>query len=325
MTRSGDAQRSKLVKQLADGKFHSGEQLGTLLGISRAAVAKHIKALGDLGLDVFSVSGRGYALSAPLELLDEQIISQHLSSGAKPQVLSVTDSTNAYLKVRTGQLAQGEACLAEAQTAGRGRQGKVWLSPFASSLYLSMHWYFAQGYQSLGGLSLAIGVAVSQVLDALGVEGCQLKWPNDIYLSKRKLAGVLIEVEGQMGSGCHAIIGLGLNMRLPPALANAQISQPWIDLAQVCEPLPARNLLAARLLDGLYQCLGQFEAGGLAPFLAQWRARDLYLNQPICLVMGNQQIQGIGKGIDDSGALLLQQGDECKAYYGGEISVRRAC
>ena len=322
MSKSSELVRGNLLSILADNKFHSGEALGKTLGISRAAISNHIKVFSSLGLDIFSVTGKGYCLAQPLTLLNLDNISDHLVSSfsADIEVLNVIGSTNQYLKDKSISLKNGHTCLAEAQTAGRGRHGRKWVSPYAASLYLSMHWSFAGGYSVLGGLSLAEGVAIVEALNQCNVQGIQLKWPNDIYAQGKKLAGVLIEVEGQIGTGCQAIIGVGLNVTLPKNVE--EIGQPWIDLTQLSDPLIDRNLLAGTLVSELTKSLSLFESSGLAPFVNKWRGLDVYANQAVKLIIGQQVISGISRGIDASGAILLETKQGIKAYHGGEVSVR---
>ncbi|MDU0353077.1 bifunctional biotin--[acetyl-CoA-carboxylase] ligase/biotin operon repressor BirA [Paraglaciecola aquimarina] len=314
--------RSSLLATLADGKFHSGEALGESLGISRSAISNHVKTLADLGLDIYSVTGKGYRLAQPLSMLEPVVISKHLScmNIANVEVLNVIDSTNQYIKNKSGDLVNGHVCLAEAQTAGRGRHGREWVSPYGASLYLSMHWHFTGGYTVLAGLSLAIGVAVANTLKLCGIDDARLKWPNDIYAQGKKLAGVLIEVEGQIGSGCDCVIGIGLNVALPNNVKN--IDQPWIDLMQISETPIDRNQLAGYLIDELHASLLLFEQDGLKPFVEQWKQLDVYANRAIRLIMGQKTIEGIGRGIDTNGALLLETQSGLQSFHGGEISVR---
>lgn len=322
MNKQTDNIKTHLVTQLASGHFCSGEALGEQLGISRSAVSKHIKSLHELGLDIFSVTGKGYKLAAPIQLLAGDLIGKHCQHFDTQllEVLNVIDSTNQYLKDHRGRLTSGQACMAEAQTAGRGRRGRKWVSPYGASLYLSMFWQFAGGYPSIGGLSLAVGVALSEALCKAGYDDIQLKWPNDIYAQGKKLAGVLIEVEGQIGGACDCIIGIGLNMSLPAKVE--EIDQPWIDLARLNGPSVDRNKISALLLDEVTRTLHIFSQQGLAPFVQKWRALDVYRDQGISLTIGSKSISGIGRGIDDTGALLLQVEDKLHVYNGGEISVR---
>ena len=322
MSQSSELVRGNLLSILNDNTFHSGETLGVTLGISSAEISNHIKVLTTLGLDILSVRGKGYCLYQRLMLLNTQKIREQLDSthSADVEVLNVIGSTNQYLKDKSIDVENGHTCLAEAQTAGRGRHGRKWVSPYAASLYLSMHWSFSGGYSVLGGLSLAIGVAIVDALNQCGVQGIQLKWPNDIYAQGKKLAGVLIEVEGQIGSNCKAIIGVGLNVALPK---NVQIiDQPWIDLAQLTDPLINRNFLAGTLINELASSLTLFERDGLKPFISKWRALDIYANKAVKLIIGTQSITGINQGIDENGAILLETEQGVKAYHGGEISVR---
>jgi len=322
MSQSSELVRGNLLSILNDNTFHSDETLGATLGISGASISNHIKVLRSLGLDILSVRDKGYCLSQPLTLLNSQKIREQLDSThtADVEILNVIDSTNQYLKNKSIDVENGHTCLAEAQTAGRGRHGRKWVSPYASSLYLSMHWSFSGGYSVLGGLSLAIGVAIVDALNQCGVQGIQLKWPNDIYAQGKKLAGVLIEVEGQIGSGCEAIIGVGLNVALPK---NVQIiDQPWIDLAQITDTYINRNFLAGTLVSELARSLTLFESDGLEPFINKWRALDIYANKAVKLIIGKQSITGVNQGVDANGAILIETKEGLKAYHGGEISVR---
>lgn len=323
MSKASDQARTHILHVLCDGNFHSGEVLAGELGLSRAAVSKHIKALQQLGLDIFSISGKGYKLANPIQLLATEQIRNHIPGyDSEIEVLNVIGSTNQYLKDKLDTVHSGHTCLAEAQTAGRGRHGRKWVSPYGASLYLSMAWSFSGGYQAIGGLSLAIGVAISTALEELGIDGVQLKWPNDVYMQGKKLAGVLIEVEGQMGSSCECVIGIGINLELPSEVD--EIDQPWTDVFRATGNRVDRNLLAASLIGQLKDTLETFEQQGLTPFIEAWSQKDSFAEQAIRLIMGNSEIVGLNKGINDSGALLLEHEGQVKAYYGGEISVRSA-
>jgi BirA family biotin operon repressor/biotin-[acetyl-CoA-carboxylase] ligase len=323
--------RSHILSRLADGRFHSGEDLARACGISRAAVWKHVKLLREsYGLEVFSVRGKGHRLGKPLELLDpEQICAafseQTRSRLAQLEILQQLGSTNSHLMQRALEGApSGSACLAEQQTAGRGRRGREWISPFGRNIYLSLLWRFPKGPAELSGLSLAAGLAVVQSLEQLGVQGVKLKWPNDILWDGRKLAGLLLEVAGEAEGPSRVVLGVGLNIRLAPEYGE-MIDQPWVDLSQI----PAgeeisRNRLAARLLDNLLETLERFEQEGLKPLIAAWQRYDIYHGQPISLQVGGKLIQGIHRGINGEGALLLEQGEKLKAFHGGEVSLLRS-
>jgi BirA family biotin operon repressor/biotin-[acetyl-CoA-carboxylase] ligase len=316
--------RSLLIKQLANGEFNSGELLGELAGVSRSAVANHIKYLTNIGLDVFSVKGRGYRLASPLQLLDQNRIVALLGQQSTNvvEVVSIIDSTNTYVKEHLHQLPQGFVCLAEAQTHGRGRRGKTWVSPFGSSIYMSMAWTFKGGYQSMAGLSLLVGIAINRSLKTMGIKDCKLKWPNDVFHNCRKLAGILVEVEGQVGSDASAVIGIGINVDLPNAVS--EIDQPFVDLVSITQKPVDRNDLVALIILTLTKMLKEFELKGLAPFLSEWREADLFYNEYVYLESGSNRIHGLSKGINEGGALLLENAGKVTPHHGGEISVRKS-
>lgn len=309
----------KLISILSNGEFHSGEQLGTQLGMSRAAINKHIQTVRDWGVDIFTVPGKGYSLPSPIQLLDEQQILSFLPEG-RVNVLPVIDSTNQYLLDRISTLVSGEACVAEYQQAGRGRRGRKWFSPFGSNLYLSMYWKLEQGPAAAMGLSLVIGIIMAEVLQKLGAADVRVKWPNDLYLKDRKLAGILVELTGKTGDAAHLVIGAGINLKMRESSADS-IDQGWINLQEAGVNID-RNQLTATLLAELRRALRQFEIDGLAPFITRWRGLDNFIDRPVKLLIGEKEIHGIERGIDQQGALLLEQDGVIKPYIGGEISLR---
>lgn len=311
----------KIISLLADGEFHSGEHLGESLGMSRAAINKHIQTIREWGLDVFTVPGKGYSLPAAINLLDaERILG--LLEDKRVTVLPVVDSTNQYLLDRLAELTSGDACIAEYQQAGRGRRGRQWVSPFGANLYLSMFWRLEQGPAAAMGLSLVIGIVMAEVLQRLGAEQVRVKWPNDLYLNDRKLAGILVELTGKTGDAAQLVLGAGINMAMRETNAS-QIDQRWINLQEAGITID-RNELAATLLNELRISLRQFEIDGLAPFISRWRQLDNFIDRPVKLLIGEQQIFGIARGIDQQGALLLEQEGVIKPFIGGEISLRSA-
>ena len=310
-----------LIGILADGEFHSGEQLGERLGMSRAAINKHIQTLRDWGVDVFTVPGKGYSLPEPIQLLDEEVICRQLNQG-KVTVLPVIDSTNQYLLDRIPTLNSGDCCVAEYQQAGRGRRGRKWFSPFGANLYLSMFWRLEQGPAAAIGLSLVIGIVMAEVLHDLGADNVRVKWPNDLYLNDRKLAGILVELTGKTGDAAQIVIGAGLNMVMRQVQADI-VNQGWITLQEAGITID-RNTLAVRLIKDLRDSLTLFEQDGLAPFLPRWEKLDNFINRPVKLIIGDKEIFGISRGIDAQGALLLEQDGVLKPWVGGEISLRSA-
>ncbi|WP_414147915.1 bifunctional biotin--[acetyl-CoA-carboxylase] ligase/biotin operon repressor BirA [Erwinia sp. BNK-24-b] len=309
----------KLVSILADGEFHSGEQLGEQLGMSRAAINKHMQTLKEWGIDVFTVTGKGYSLPSPIQLLDEKKILAGLDQG-QLAVIPVIDSTNQYLLDRMATLQSGDACVAEYQQAGRGRRGRQWFSPFGANLYLSMYWRLEQGPLAAMGLSLVIGIVTAEVLQALGATEVKVKWPNDLYLNDRKLAGILVELTGKAGDAANIVIGTGINlaMRSPD---TSVVNQGWINLQEAGVAID-RNTLSASLVNKMRESLQLFEREGLAPFIERWSRLDNFLDRPVKLLIGDREIPGIARGIDQQGGLVLEQDGVRKSWVGGEISLR---
>ncbi|CAN0602535.1 unnamed protein product, partial [Ectocarpus sp. 12 AP-2014] len=211
-------------------------------------------------------------------------------------------------------------CLAEHQSAGRGRRGRHWVSPFASSVYCSVACPFEGGAQSLGGLSLAVGVIVCDALESMGVQDLGLKWPNDVYCGGKKLAGVLIELQGDLAGTVTAIIGVGVNVRLPSIAADT-IEQAWTDLSTVAEPV-SRNVLVGRYLNRLLPALDAYGRDGFADWRERWQELDIYADQPVVIHSGDRRITGTARGVDENGALLLETAAGVSSFHGGEVSLR---
>lgn len=320
-----------LMRLLSDGEVHSGEQLGEALGVSRAAVWKQLKKLETLGVELVAVKGRGYRLTHPLEPLVGAKIVERLPAQARHLLarLFIEDhlpSSNEYLRQRFTQGAgHGEVCLVELQTAGRGRRGRVWSTPWGQSLMLSLGWRFDAGVAALEGLSLAVGVVVSQVLEQYGVAP-KLKWPNDILLAEQgselgKLAGILIEVTGDAAGPCEVVIGMGMNLSLPDSL-RATIDQPVAALFDAQSGM-SRNQLAADVMAGLLGMLADFESVGFGPWCAEWNKRHAFAGLPIRVVQGQRSSDAVAGDVDESGNLWVTENDQSRRLSGGEISVRR--
>jgi BirA family biotin operon repressor/biotin-[acetyl-CoA-carboxylase] ligase len=321
-----DKQKS-ILKVLADGEFHSGTELADTLGVSRSAVWKQLAGLAELGLPYGAVKGKGYRLEKPLELLDPSQILDGLSPPLrkclhKLEIHDQIDSTNAYLSQQAHlNAASGTVCFAEHQTAGKGRRGRQWASPFGSNLYLSILWRFQNGYASTAGLSLVMGVAVIRALREQHIQPVALKWPNDILSAGKKLGGILIEVSGESEGPCAAVIGLGLNVYLPDTAAQG-ITQAWTDIHKIRPHLRiSRNPLAASTLNHILAILADFETVGMAHYLEEWRQYDCLQDQAATLFIAEKPYPGMVKGIDDNGLLLLQHPDgRIQAFASGEVS-----
>lgn len=316
-----------LITLLSDGEFHTGDELGKLLGVSRAAVWKQIQKLESRGLQVQSVKGKGYRLAYPLELLDASLIRACCAPSALQlltglDILTQTSSTNdvAMARVASG-CASGYVCLAEQQTAGRGRRGRAWVSPFAANLYLSCVWEFYHGAAALEGLSLAVGVAVARSLRLLGVNEVALKWPNDVLVAGAKIAGVLLEMTGDPSGRCQVVVGVGVN-HVMPAAAAMNIDQRWTCLEKHHQGI-SRNLLAATVMSDVLVALETFQLSGFCAFREEWAALDAYCGKPVVVRTGRDEILGIADGVDETGGLrLIDPEGEIQVMKGGEVSLR---
>jgi len=322
---------SKLLSLLANGEFHSGQDLADVMGVSRTAVWKQVNRLAtDLGLAIESVRGRGYRIRGGLDLLDTAQVKAALDDRAgalltRLEILDTVDSTNAEVMRRAEQgCSAGLVCTAEQQTAGRGRRGRHWVSPYASNLYLSLLWEFNQGAAAVEGLSLAVGVAVARALRSCAVPKVQLKWPNDVLYGGAKLGGILLEMTGDAAGSCQVVIGVGLNVAMPAVAADA-IDQAWTDIRTItADPHPGRNPLLAALLNELLPLVADFEQLGFTRWRDDWQALDAFADTAVVLHTGSAQLGGIARGVDERGALQLETTTGVQSVYGGEISLRAA-
>ena len=321
--------RKTLLAILADGRFHSGADLARALGVSRTAVWNMMHELKELGLEWNAVSGKGYSLLRPLELLDRQAILKGLSDAAKSSLANLEihgelDSTNSRLMglAVNGYAPGGSVCLAEFQTAGRGRIGRGWVSPFGSNICLSLLWWF-DDHSSYAGLSLAVGVCIIRALRDAGVEGVGLKWPNDILWQGRKLGGILLEATGEAHGRCAVVIGIGLNLHIPAGTASA-IDQPWVDLGQITGGIHlSRNGLIARLLNGLLELVSEYPRQGLQAYIEEWRQWHCMAGRRSVLTIGEKPIHGVVAGVSDEGLLLLECEDGgMRRFASGDLRLR---
>ena len=322
--------QDKILNALKDGKFHSGESLGELLGVSRTAVWKQLQKLEEIGLQVESVKGTGYRVANGIDLLVKDDITAHLRESNRNEPRSIElfqslDSTNKYLQEQAEKSdCSGSVVLAERQTSGRGRRGKTWVSPFAANIYMSILWDFEQGAQALEGLSLAIGVAVRRALIEVGLEDVRLKWPNDIYIGNKKLGGILLEMIGDPAGHCSVVIGVGINVSMPASIA-VNIDQPWTDCSSESDAPIARSRLAALLIDNIFDILNDFESLGFAGYRDEWQEADAFKGLQGTISTPRDSVSGTVIGVDNSGAVQLKlMSGEVKSFIGGELSLRLA-
>lgn len=309
----------QLYARLADGRLHNGAALAEELGITRAAVWKRMQALRQMGLSIAGTAGDGYRLPRAIELLDAETIRQHLTSpDLGVEVLGAVDSTNAQLTASGSPHAH--ALLAEAQTAGRGRRGRGWLSPPGSGLYLSLAWHFDSGLAGLAPLSLVVGMTVAETLRTASGAAVSVKWPNDLFIDDAKLGGCLVELGGAAEGPCRAVVGIGINLFTTSAMDDIdQASTALEDHGQAV----GRNALAAALIEALARALKHFDHGGFDNFLPRWPSLDALHDRPVTVIQGDGSvITGRAHGIDRQGRLQLETDSKIQPLASGEVSVR---
>lgn len=316
-----------LLQALGEGP-NSGDALARRFGLTRAAVWKRVEALRAAGVPIRAEAGRGYQLEQPVDLLDAEAIRAAMAPAAAALLAGIEvawslDSTNTEALRRGAPAAGTQVFFAERQTAGRGRRGKTWVGPLASSLLVSLSRRFSGGLARLGGLSLAAGVGVADALHALGADGVALKWPNDLVVGPRKLGGLLVEGSGEAAGAASAVVGLGLNLRMPEAV-GAALDQPWTDLSAQLHAPPSRNRIAARLLDHVLPALELFDREGLAPFLPRYARLDALQGREVVLHQDSGAVSGVAQGVAEDGALRVVIDGAERRFHSGEVSVRRA-
>jgi len=323
--------RTAVLRLLADGEQHSGEQLAQTLGLSRAAVWKQIRRARSYGLGVDAVRGRGYRLRQPLELLDHDQILRGLGGDLRRRVqrldvFAELESTNSYLcggaKAAPGQLT---VCLAEYQTGGRGRRGRSWQMPFGGGLSLSVGWLFPMQPPDLAALALAVGVVARRVLIERTGLAVQIKWPNDLLHGDRKLGGILVELAAESRGPCHAVIGLGINVTATPELppdTNAWAGGATDIAAAANGRAPSRNALAIGLIAGLAALLHEYASSGFAAYRREFGHADYLFGRSIHVAGVDGGVTGTAAGLDEAGALIVTTGTGVIKVVSGEVGVR---
>ena len=311
-----------LLKLLQDGKFHSGEALGVALGVSRSAVWKQLQQLeAELNLSIHKVRGRGYQLAYPLELLDpKQLVVTRAFPHCGVTIYDSIDSTNAEAlrAIERGGRAPF-IIMAERQTAGRGRRGRKWVSPFGENIYYSLVLRIDGGMRQLEGLSLVVGLAVLKVLRDAGLSTAGLKWPNDVLVRNKKIAGVLLELVGDPADVCHVVLGIGINANMKVAEG---VEQAWTSVSLELEKSVSRNELICSLNESLRSYLELHELHGFGVIRSEWERNHLWQGREASISAGLHQVSGLIIGIDEQGALRMNVDGEERVFSGGELSLR---
>ncbi len=313
-----EQQLSEVIGLLADGDYHSGQKIADKLGVSRAYVWKLVQQLQEYGLELESVSGKGYIWqSASILICDEKLALALSALNLSHDYYVITDSTNQRLKE---SFQNNHIVIAEYQTSGRGRRGRNWQSPIATNLYFSYGWKTDLPVQQLGGLSLVVGISLVEALEKMGFDNLELKWPNDIRYQQKKLAGILVELTGDADGGIEVIIGVGLNVNMQAE--QTAIEQEWTSLAVLNGKPILRQGILLFMMQQLQSNLNKFEECGFSSFQKIWNEYDEVINSPVTIHQAKDDIHGLAKGVDLSGALLLEIEGKTQSIFAGDVSLR---
>lgn len=323
---------ARVFAELADGQFHSGEQLAAALGVSRSAVWKAVESLRELGATLHAVRNRGYRLAKSGEPLEAGRITERLAAEVRARVRGLEvawsiDSTNTALLSRPNPSnGSSEILLAEVQTAGRGRRGRSWLAPPGGSICMSLSWTFRDVPAGLGALGLVIGVCELRALRGLGVTDARLKWPNDLLVNDRKLGGILIDLRAETDGPACVVIGIGVNVALgAPLLAKiAETGMPATDLVTAGLTPVSRNAVAGAIVEQCIRGLLDFEREGLRPFIEDWQDVDALRGRMVDVRgAAGDVVRGLARGVDLHGALLVETAEEgLRKFVSGDVTVR---
>lgn len=321
--------RNRLLQSLNQRGFHTGTEIGARLGLTRAAVHKHVQALVEQGVPIHRVPGRGYRLADGVTLLDKQSIAGRLSAGARAalariDVLEEVDSTSAELARSTGSGPfHGRVCLAEKQSAGRGRRGRSWVATPYRDITMSIGVEYPQWPAHLPTLGLVTALTLVNSLEGMAVPGLMVKWPNDVVRDQAKVCGVLLDVAGEAHGVCRVIVGIGINVSAG-AGQDRNIDQPWADLATLTGRAQDRNVIVAQCLNLLLPAFQRFPAEGFGPYRSRWRRRDALRDRWVAVHGADgTMFQGTAAGVDDSGRLMVHGADGgSRVFTQGDVSVR---
>ncbi|NNE38038.1 MAG: biotin--[acetyl-CoA-carboxylase] ligase [Gammaproteobacteria bacterium] len=318
----------EIVKILADGAVHSGQELADRAGTSRTAIWKHLNKIRSKLADVRAIKGKGYQLSSPVELLESGLVlkcMQREVNGAEPASLEIyysLDSTNQYLldKLSTGPI-HGQIVLAEHQLYGRGRNKNRWQSGLGAGIYLSIGWHYALIPKQFPALSLAVGSVIATLLTEMVSRPVGLKWPNDLMYEGSKLGGILIESRGQHAGTMDVVIGIGLNVVLNKSIED-NVEQDITDLKTVAGHVPSRNKLAGEMISTIFELLAEYPVNGFEHYLSDWRKKDVFRNKWVRLDMGGTLIEGTVVDVDETGSLIMDINGVKEKFTSGELSLR---
>ncbi len=316
----------RVLRHVDAGRFQSGEALAKSLQVSRSAISDALKHVERYGVRLYRVRGRGYRLEHPIEFIDRNVVLEALgevAQGINLEVIDQVESTNTLVSARAAAGCPGGLCVvAEYQSTGRGRLERVWHTGLGEALTFSLLWRFERGASHLAGLSLAVAVGVLRGLRKVGIQGAAVKWPNDVIVNFHKLAGILIETQGDMLGPSAAVIGIGLNYRLSEEVKE-RIDQPVVDVASIASHGISRNALLSAVLGQLVEVLRIFEDNGFAPLRAEWQQSHAYHGRAVTVTRGRDpQLHAVVEGVGEDGSLIVKVGRQISRLSSAEISLR---
>ena len=321
----------KALYILSDGNFHSGEKMAADMGCSRVTVWKSIYELKSLGINIFSVKKKGYRLPKKISFFNIQNIQRELgelNQFVNLELLNVIDSTNKYLNTSANIKPHASVVIANIQTKGKGRRGRSWQASVGESLSMSILWKFDKGASGLSGLSLVVGVAIQRLMKKIGINNSFLKWPNDLLILEGdaylKLAGVLIELQGDLESRCSAVIGVGLNYDLSNDILN-NIDQPATNIKKYLHSDIDLNQLSAMLIKEIINALSEFEKNGFLSVKEEWLSYNAFKDKTISFIKsGGEVITGQIVDLENDGALKIMQDNGIhETLISGEVSQQK--
>jgi len=301
------------------------------MGCSRVTVWKSISELKSLGINIFSVKKKGYRLPKKISFFNTENIHRELgelNQFVNLELLNVTDSTNKYLNTSANIKPHASVVIANIQTKGKGRRGRSWQASVGESLAMSILWKFDKGASGLSGLSLVVGVAIQRMMKKIGINNSFLKWPNDLLILEGdayfKLAGVLIELQGDLESRCSAVIGVGLNYDLSSDLLK-NIDQPATNIKKYLNSDMDLNQLSAMLIREIINALSEFESNGFLSVKEEWLSYNAFKGRKISFIKsGGEVITGQIVDIENDGALKIMQDNGIhETLISGEVSQQK--
>lgn len=312
--------RERLLQRLGDGQPHSGEALAAELGISRAAVWKHIERLRGEGYPLAAVGGLGYQWRQPWLPLREVPLRRGLGSTWRDVPLTLlpeVDSTNTWLRARNPQVPA--IAIAERQTGGRGRLARGWSSP-PGGLYFSVAWQYQALESGPAGLGLLAGIHLAESLHALGIAAVGVKWPNDLVHEGAKLAGILCELSGDPLGRCTVVVGVGINWRAE-LVGPLDAGRRAAGLADLLTDPPPRPELAGRLAAAVLDACRGYPEQFADAMRHRWPAVDALSGREITLRLADHSVTGRVRGVDESGALVLETRQGLQRHLSGDTRV----